>query len=304
MRHHRPIFSSPLRYSGRILVLVALLVGVGFVTPSQAESAKIVLPKRGICAHRGAGSTHPENTLPAFREAIRLGAHQIEFDVRRLKDGELVVIHDATVDRTTNGHGRVAELTIDKIKKLDAGAWKNPKFAGTRVPTLAETLEIMPHNVWLNIHLKGDAKLGQAVAHEVFRQGRTGQAFLACTGKTAKAARKVCPQLRICNMNRTDSDARYVAETIQRKCDFLQFGGHLCKPEEMARLKRAGVRINYYGRVDKPAKLKKLFDAGVDFPLVDKVAEMIRAARALGIEPNRPVFVKHQATQVSEKMPR
>ncbi|MFQ5752716.1 MAG: glycerophosphodiester phosphodiesterase, partial [bacterium] len=86
------------------------------------------LPAKGVCAHRGANSSHPENTLSAFREAIRLGAHMIEFDVQFSKDGAVVIIHDAAVDRTTDGHGLVADLTLAEIKSLDVGLWKGVEY--------------------------------------------------------------------------------------------------------------------------------------------------------------------------------
>lgn len=91
-------------------------------------------------AHRGASAYAPENTVAAFDEAIRLGAAAIEFDVRVTADGVPVVLHDETVDRTTNGRGRVNELTRLELLRLDAGSWKHPRFAGTRIPTLAEAL--------------------------------------------------------------------------------------------------------------------------------------------------------------------
>ena len=122
------------------------------------------MPDRGICAHRGASDTHPENTLAAFREAIMLGAQMIEFDVALTKDNHAILMHDATVDRTTNGKGRVADLTFAEIRKLDAGKWKNSKYSGERVPTLREALDMMPENIWLNVHLKGDAQLAKTSA--------------------------------------------------------------------------------------------------------------------------------------------
>ena len=100
---------------------------------AQINSKKIEMPIKGLCAHRGANETHPENTLAAFKEAIRLGAHMIEFDVRMTKDKKLVIMHDKTVDRTTNGSGAVSDLTLNEIKKLDAGSWKDKKFAGEKV---------------------------------------------------------------------------------------------------------------------------------------------------------------------------
>ncbi|MDP7584767.1 MAG: glycerophosphodiester phosphodiesterase family protein, partial [Verrucomicrobiota bacterium] len=80
---------------------------------------------------------HRENTIAAFREAIRLGAHMIEFDVALTGDGKLVLMHDHTIDRTTDGSGRVEEWLLADLKKLDAGSWKNSRFEGERIPTLS-----------------------------------------------------------------------------------------------------------------------------------------------------------------------
>jgi glycerophosphoryl diester phosphodiesterase len=91
-------------------------------------------------AHRGASEVAPENTLAAFEEALRLGAPGIECDVRLTNDGIPVILHDETVDRTTTGHGRIAEKSGLDLLRLDAGSWKHPRFAGVRIPTLEEAL--------------------------------------------------------------------------------------------------------------------------------------------------------------------
>lgn len=104
-----------------------------------------------MIAHRGASGSAPENTLAAFRRAAEVGASMIELDVQLCRDGHVVVMHDDTVDRTTDGHGVVAALDLARLKALDAGGWYGPAFAGERVPTLAEVLEgiAMPVNVEL-----------------------------------------------------------------------------------------------------------------------------------------------------------
>ncbi|HVA83930.1 MAG TPA: glycerophosphodiester phosphodiesterase family protein [Candidatus Binataceae bacterium] len=89
-------------------------------------------------AHRGASAIYPENTLRAFIAAADLGADMCEFDVRMTRDGEVVVIHDATVNRTTNGRGRVAAMTAEALKRLDAGVRFGAEFHGEPIPTLAE----------------------------------------------------------------------------------------------------------------------------------------------------------------------
>ena len=92
-----------------------------------------------ILGHRGALMHAPENTLAAFELCVRCGV-DIELDVYATKDNQLVVIHDATVDRTTSGKGRVDQLTLQQLKKLDAGSWFHPDFAGERIPTFDEAL--------------------------------------------------------------------------------------------------------------------------------------------------------------------
>jgi glycerophosphoryl diester phosphodiesterase len=96
--------------------------------------------------HRGASAYAPENTVAAFDEAIRLGAQAVEFDVRLSADGEMVVVHDPTVDRTTNGTGYVSQIEKQDLMALDAGSWMNQRFAGERIPMLWEALlAIGPH---------------------------------------------------------------------------------------------------------------------------------------------------------------
>jgi len=137
----------------------ALLVGVG-VEPTGCASAvpetprdlrATSLPQRGVAAHRGASESHPENTLAAIRAAVDGGAHQIEFDVRLSADGALVLVHDRQVDRTTDGRGDVADLTLAELRALDAGAWRGAAFRGERIPTLEEGLAAVPHDRWVNL---------------------------------------------------------------------------------------------------------------------------------------------------------
>ncbi|WP_324659150.1 glycerophosphodiester phosphodiesterase [Bacillus cereus] len=110
-----------------------------------------------IFAHRGVKGTHPENTMIAFQEAERIGAHGIELDVHLSKDGELVVIHDETVDRTTNGVGLVSEKTVEELQLLDAGSYKDPSFHEAKIPTLREVfIWLSTTNLQLNIELKTD----------------------------------------------------------------------------------------------------------------------------------------------------
>src|SRR5262245_9106905 len=94
-----------------------------------------------ICGQRGYSLHYPENTLPAIQAAKSCGATMVEIDVVLTADGEPVVLHDLSVDRTTDGHGFGADLGLDRIHSLDAGSWFHPRFAGTRIPTPAEVLD-------------------------------------------------------------------------------------------------------------------------------------------------------------------
>jgi glycerophosphoryl diester phosphodiesterase len=115
-------------------------------------------------AHRGARAIAPENTLPAFQAALDLGVDGIELDVQRSRDGVLVVMHDFTVDRTTNGCGRVVDLTLAELKELDAGESFDARFRETRVPTLDEVLDLIGDRCAVNVEIKSvDYRGGEEV---------------------------------------------------------------------------------------------------------------------------------------------
>ncbi|MBQ7096173.1 MAG: hypothetical protein IJN80_06990 [Clostridia bacterium] len=109
-----------------------------------------------VAAHRGWSDKYPENTMIAFQKAIDLGVDQLETDVRITKDGELVLIHDAMVDRTTNGHGLVKDFTLCELRELDAGIKAGEQFKGVKIPTLIEFMELIKDHptMTLDIELK------------------------------------------------------------------------------------------------------------------------------------------------------
>jgi glycerophosphoryl diester phosphodiesterase len=104
--------------------------------------------------HRGNAHECPENTLASFRSAIELGVDVIECDVHRSADGGLPVIHDHLLDRTTNGRGLVRDHTMAELKRFDAGRWKDPRFAGERIPALEEVLQLAKGKVGVAIEIK------------------------------------------------------------------------------------------------------------------------------------------------------
>lgn len=107
-----------------------------------------------VAAHRGWCEKYPENTLLAFRKAIELGVDQIETDVRMSKDGVLVLIHDAALDRTTNGNGAVCEKTLAELRELSAGIKKSPEFESERIPTLKELMELVKDHATMTLDIE------------------------------------------------------------------------------------------------------------------------------------------------------
>ena len=124
-----------------------------------------------VAAHRGWCSEYPENTIPAFKAAIELGVDQIELDVRATKNGELIIIHDADVKRTTNASGPVCEMTLDEIRSLDAGSYMSEKFKGTRIPTFIEFMDLIRNHPTLTVDIElkeyPEAAGNEARAYEV-----------------------------------------------------------------------------------------------------------------------------------------
>ena len=110
-----------------------------------------------IIGHRGYRAKYPENTLASFDGAIQAGVDMIELDVMLSHDRKIVVIHDATLDRTTNGIGSVNELTLAELKQLDAGSWFDTQFADQRIPELSEVLDLVDGRAYVNIEIKPTA---------------------------------------------------------------------------------------------------------------------------------------------------
>jgi glycerophosphoryl diester phosphodiesterase len=135
--------------------LMLMTVFISLVTVSQVRAAGEERPL--VVAHRGLLKHAPEDTLANFRACLELGLG-FEFDVQRTKDGQLVCIHDTTVDRTTNGTGKVSEMTLEQIRQLDAGSWFDQKFAGEKVPTVEEVLALVAEYRDRNILIAVDLK--------------------------------------------------------------------------------------------------------------------------------------------------
>lgn len=222
--------------------------------------------KVAVVAHRGASGTFPENTARAFGEAIRLGVEMIEFDVQLSADGKPIIIHDGAVDRTSNGSGRVAEMTLAQIEALDAGGWFAGEFAGEPFLTLYQALDLMPAEMRLNVHVKAydeDRKrVIPLVVEELVRRGRLGTAFVASDQASLVLARQVESGLEICNLS-TSPPENYVRRSHEIGCRILQPGHAMTTPELVADAHQLGMEVNPF-YADDEQEMRRLIDCGVD----------------------------------------
>jgi len=145
LNHFHSNSESPTRFRTLIGLFLLILICLS----SEGHTRQVV-----AISHRGEHLRNPENTIPAFEEAIRDGADFIEVDVRTTSDGKLVLSHDGKVDRRTNGRGEVSKMTFAEIRALDAGIKSGPQFAGTKVPTFDEALDLARGKIGIYVDVK------------------------------------------------------------------------------------------------------------------------------------------------------
>lgn len=153
-----------------------------------------------IIAHRGAALRAPENTMASFREAYSQKADVIELDVHRTKDGHLVVMHDPRVDRTTDGTGEIRNMTLEEVKKLDAGSWFGPQFNGEKVPALEDVLDWAKGKVRVDIELK-DTELYPGIEKDLIDMIRKRNAagdimITSFNRKTIETVQQLAPEIK------------------------------------------------------------------------------------------------------------
>lgn len=164
-------------------IMMGLANGSAAPDPGDARQGRYSV---FVTGHRGFSGAAPENTLAAFRAAIEAGCDMIELDVHLSRDREVVVIHDDTLERTTTGRGNVADQTFAELKRWDAGAWFSPRFAGERIPALAEVLTLARNRILVNIELKKGGnfpytmeELADLTLREVEKAGMEDQVLLS-----------------------------------------------------------------------------------------------------------------------------
>ena len=220
--------------------------------PSSKE--KFSEMKRKPCrvvAHRGYSGIAPENTLSSARAAVQAGATGSEFDIRTTSDGHIVLLHDFKVDRTTNGKGDIAKLPFAQVRKLDAGSWKDKKFAGEKIPTLAETLAVFKGTGCIpviEIKVKGISK---QVVDAVRRADMLGEAaVIAFDGDVVREVREIEPKLPCYWLWSKGLDGTFkqqadaiVREAAKHKTNMVDLHYGMLSAEIVAELKRRGMKV-------------------------------------------------------------
>lgn len=229
-------------------------------------------------AHRGYSAVAPENTLPAFAAAVLAGATHVEFDVRTTADGVPVVIHDRTVDRTTTGTGHVADLTSAEVATLDAGSWLSPAYAGTRVPTLAETLDLLvPTEPTLLLEIKPPATLGEvkAIADLLAERNLHPRTIVqSFAPEIVRLTREVAPGIRRGLLRLSYApDTVLLAADLAVACCNPPVSDVLTTPGTTAALIDAGIEVLPWTAND-PAQWPTLAASGVAGLITDRVAEL------------------------------
>jgi glycerophosphoryl diester phosphodiesterase len=240
-----------------------------------------------IFAHRGGGSLAPENTLGAIRLGQSLGYSAHEIDVKLTRDGVLVLLHDPTLERTTSGRGRAADLTWDELRDLDAGSWHSEKYAGERLPSFEEAARLFrSKDTMVNVEIKPtpgfDAETGEkaaVAARELWRGAAVAPLLSSFSFEALLAARQAAPELPrawlIGEFTEADWERLKRLEAVALHTNHARFD-----LADVPRLHGAGYRVNLY-TVDDPDRAQALLDVGVDSLFTDNLQVFAKRFPAL-----------------------
>jgi len=236
-------------------------------------------------AHRGHSIFYPENTLEAYRKAIELGIEMIECDVNITRDGQLVMIHDSTLDRTTNGTGRVSAATWEELQRLDAGGKFKPEFAGVRIPSTEETLLLYKEaGIFSCIEVKGaNADEANRIALglvELFvKYNMLDTTFMSSYNHDAvHLARAKCPELLTATERLPDDAPADPSEALRQAKSFnapvLQHQYTVLNADTVRVLHENNIAVWSWATTDEPSMLLSI-NLGVDALMGDDVELMI-----------------------------
>lgn len=234
-----------------------------------------------VISHRGEHLAHPENTLAAFQAAIDAGADYFELDVRTTSDGRLVLMHDRTVDRTTDGKGKVKDLTFEQVRQLDAGVKFDARFAGTRVPTFEEALNLAHGKIGVYVDSKDIAPADLVAALE--KADMSGKVVIYGGGGFLKQVQKLRPSLRV--MPEADNAATLERLETDLRPHVVAFDAGDFNDQAIAIAKKANSEI-YVDRLwtaDNSTNWQDAIERGAAGIQTDHPAELVAYLRSRGL---------------------
>ncbi len=257
----------------------AILLTLTLALAAAAQTRRVV-----AISHRGEHLERPENTIPAFQEAIRVGADFIEVDVQTTADGKLVLSHDATVDRCTTGQGRVSAMTFDQVEALDAGIKKGAQFTGTKIPTFDEVLDLARGKIGIYVDIK-NATAQDLVTH-IDGHGMTENVVMYCKPTLCKDIQNLNPKFKVMPESATVEHSQMLVDLLHPKV--IAFGAGDFKPEIIAVSKQANaeVYVDRMGNTDAPEGWQSAIDAGADGIQTDRPGPLVEYLRAKGYKKN------------------
>jgi glycerophosphoryl diester phosphodiesterase len=236
-----------------------------------------------VIAHRGASTYAPENTLAAFDLALRQGARHVELDVHLTRDGEVVVIHDDKVDRTTNGTGPVAGFALADLQALDAGVWFGAAFAGERIPTLDAVLARYRGRAHLHVELKARAPtLADETAARIRRHGMADAVTISSFQRERlEESRRAAPELaRAWLVEKLDDEILAQARPLEL-AEMAPLSRALT-PDWVARLRAAGYVVRAWG-IGNEEIMRRTVEIGADGMTVNFPDKLIAFLQERGI---------------------
>ncbi len=257
--------------------------------PTLSESISSLpdrdIPFPRICAHRGYNKIAPENSLPAFRAALELGAAEIEFDLWFTKDGEVVSTHDPTLERVSNGTGRVWEYTLAELRELDFGIKRGESFRGLKIPTFEEILSELARRCVMNIHIKTAGEkpeyLGKIIS--LIKKYECEDYVYLMSGNDGIQERlmREFPDIARCQGG-GECHMEIVEHAIRHGCKRLQFFKPYYNREMVERAHAAGIVCNIFWS-DDVSEAESMLDMGIDVILTNDYGGI----RAVGEERTR-----------------
>ena len=238
-----------------------------------------------IFGHRGSQVDAPMNTIPAFELSVQQGAHGIELDVHRSKDGHPIIVHDFTVDHTTNGSGLVTEKALAELRELDAGSWFSEKFQGTPIPTLGEVFEAVGQQLLINIEIKSqDVEtdgVEQVVADCIQHYGMQERVWVSSFNPLVlHRFRQVMPTMPLGFLTALDTpiDTQAIAEQLQLTYEAVH-PHHVMIDRELMDDAAAKQLLVGTWTVNDLDRAKELVELGVNVIITDTPDKLLAALR-------------------------